>query len=305
MHFFYIFITISVTLKVSAIPLPVNSDDRSISYGPMRNPGRPPLRRPPLQDPKVGFSKHARVPLHDQDNTKAEVLNDFHQFSMENPQSARMTKLAHVPEDWVYLQTCQRLKVRYCEGKRPVTRTVPDGHRTIYRDIPPEKPLKLSFNRKLSVGETRELTGHITKYYNALPPKSPYRRAELTRVGQGWRPGGGDTGEIRDHVKFKSHSARKYTDDNVIGEPHIIRRPLTVSFLNDVNPGLRGVIEHRVREQHKTIMMDPTDEAKSSNVALVEGGSDGNHEARVGYFEFPDRPVSQGWEYKGYKPLPV
>jgi hypothetical protein len=245
------------------------------------------------------------VPKNDQDDTKAEVLKDFHKFSTQNPASARMTKLAYPPKDWVYLHDCQCLKVRYRKGMLPNTPVVNGGVRKIYRDIPPEKPLVLSFHEKIPLRETCELTGHITKYYRALPPNSPYRRAHVTRVGQGWRPGGGNTGEIRDHILFTSHTSTRHRDKNIIGEPHVIRRPLTVSFVNDVEKGSRGDIERRVREQHKAILMDPTDEAKSSNVALVEGVSDGNHGAQVRYFEFPDCPRRQDRRYKVHGLRPV
>jgi hypothetical protein len=95
---------------------------------------------------------------------------------------------------------------------------------------------------------------------------------------------------IHDHVTFTSHISMTPSNRNMIGEPHIILRPLTVSFSNEVDPGSRDRLEEKIREHHKNIM-DPTDEAKSSNVALVEGqpyeNSDGQDEVQAGYYKWP------------------
>jgi hypothetical protein len=164
-----------------------------------------------------------------------------------------------------------------------------------------------SFNHKIPVDENLELTGLVAKCYNALPPNSPYRRSRVIRVEQGWRPGGGTTDEIRDHVTFNSHYSLRHTDKNMFGEPHVIRRPLTVSFGNEVDPGSRDLIEKKVREQHASL--GPWDKAKPSNVALVVGGSyknaDGKNEVQAGYYEFPDCPKSQDEQFKdcGHRPV--
>jgi hypothetical protein len=245
--------------------------------------------------------------MNDRENSRAEVLKDFHLFSAESPASARKTKLAHVPEDWVYLQNCQGLKIRYCRGMRAETCTVDGGDRTIYRNIPPEKPLSLSFNRKIPAHENRELAGHITEYHNALPPNSPYRRAELTRVERGWVPGDRNTDEIRDHARFTSHNSEEYTDKNMIGHPHIIRRPLTLSFSNNVDPGSRDLIEKKVREHHAS--MGLMDKAKPSNVAHVEEGwyknAEGTTEVQAEYYKYSDCPRSQDRSYVNYGQHPI
>jgi hypothetical protein len=315
MRFFHIFLTTAtLTQAVSAVPFAVKSGADPKPYGPTRRlaRGRPTriadLARP-QQDPKVVFQKHGGVQLHDYRHSRAEVLKDFHIFSTQNPASAMCTKTAQVPNDWVYLHDRQCLKVRYCRGMLSGTPTVDGGVREIYRDLPPAKPLFLSFNQNIRGGEKREFTGLVTKYYNALPPNSPYRRAHVTRVAEGWRPGGGDTDEVRDHVKFTSHAASSLrgSTTNMIGESHTIRRPLTVSFGDEVEQGSRGLIEQKVREQHETL--DPSDKAKPSNVALVVGGSykntQGKDEAQVGYYEFPDCPQSQVEQYKDHGRRPV
>jgi hypothetical protein len=90
------------------------------------------------QDPKILFRKGG-VPQRDHRNSRIEILNDFHQFSKDNPTLARITKAADVEKDWVYLPDRQRLKFQYRKGELWDTPAVPGGDREIYRNLPPAK----------------------------------------------------------------------------------------------------------------------------------------------------------------------